>query len=404
MSNNLITKIEAIEIVDSREKPTLKITVFADLFEASFSVPSGASTGMSECCELRDPDGGMKNAISKIESIIQPNLIGKNVLNQKEIDQTMIELDGTLNKSNLGGNSILGISMACARLGALLRNMPLANYLKETFYIKPKNPQTYFYANLINGGKHAENNLAFQEYHIVPIVEDPKEALEIVINFQNLLKNLIQSNLEIDDIPIGDEGGFAPKLENIREPLVFLKKVITNNNLENKVRLALDVAASSFYEEGFYLVDGKKITKEELMNLYAQLINEFNIFSIEDPFEENDFESFAILKNKFPDLLVVADDLTVTNKVLLEKAIKENSINALIIKPNQIGTLTEVFETIKLAYENNIEIIVSHRSGETMDDFIADLASAFGAFGLKAGAPSKEERLVKYNRFIKITK
>lgn len=401
--NNLITKIKAEQILDSRNKPTLKVTVFSDEKFASFSVPSGASTGISEAFELRDVDGSMKTAISKIENIIEPVLLGKNIFDQKEIDEILINLDGTKNKNNLGGNSTLGVSIACVKLGALCRGVSIVNYLKEIFYIKPKNSRTYFYANLINGGKHAKNNLAFQEYHIIPIVKDPREALDIIITIQNLLKNLLEYHFEDNYIPIGDEGGFAPQLDNIKEPLYFLQKVIDNLNLRDKVKLGLDVAASSFFKDGFYFIDNKKLNKKELFNLYEELINEFDLFSIEDPFEENDFDSFALLKNKFSNIFIVGDDLTVTNKNLLKKAIEKNSINALIVKPNQIGTLTEVLETIKLAYENNIEIIVSHRSGETMDDFVADLAFTFGAFGLKAGAPSKEERLVKYNRFIKIS-
>jgi len=203
---------------------------------------------------------------------------------------------------------------------------------------------------------------------------------------------------------LGDEGGFALKTSDIRAPLVFLTEAIKKNNLEKKVKLALDVAASSFYEKGNYKIAGKNVSKEELMGLYESLTAEFDIFSIEDPFHEEDFESFAELKKKNSDLLIVGDDLTVSNSKLLKKAIEKESINAMIIKPNQIGTLTETLETMKLARENDIELIVSHRGEETDDDFIADLAFAFGCFGLKAGSPQKPERMVKYKRLIEISK
>lgn len=401
--NNLITKITGEEILDSRGNKTISVCVYSDDLKACFSLPSGASTGSSEAFELRDSDGGMQNAISKIKDFIVPILVGKSVFEQKEIDKILINLDGTKNKSNLGGNAILGVSIACAKLGAILKNMPLYKYLREVYDINTINKIPYFYINLINGGKHAKNNLAFQEYHIVIMVENPKEALEIGILIQNLLKNYLESHLNISDLPIGDEGGFAPKLNNIKEPLYFLQKIIKDNNLDSKVRLALDVAATSFYEDGFYLVDDKKLNKEELLDLYKDLIQEFNLISIEDPFFEEDFQSFNLLKNAFKNVLIVGDDLTTTNKDLLNEAILKDSINAILIKPNQIGTLSETMDTIKLAQDNNIKIIISHRSGETMDDFIADLAMSSSAFGLKAGAPSKKERLIKYTKLIEIS-
>ena len=203
---------------------------------------------------------------------------------------------------------------------------------------------------------------------------------------------------------LGDEGGFAPQISDIKTPIFYLREAIKQNDLEGKAHLALDTAATSFYKNGVYKVDGKDVSKEELSNIYNSLIQEFNLFSIEDPFEQEDFDSFRKLKEGNSELVIVGDDLTVTNKILLKEAIEKNSINAIIIKPNQIGTLTETLETMKLARENNIELIVSHRSGETDDDFIADLAFAFGCFGLKAGAPAKPERMVKYKRLIEISK
>jgi len=220
------------------------------------------------------------------------------------------------------------------------------------------------------------------------------------------LKEIINKELGAESLVLGDEGGFAPKMSDIRKPLIYLTEAIRQNYLLGKVFLSLDVASSSFYnvDKGFYTVDGKNISKEELTNIYNSLIKEFNLFSIEDPFDEEDFEGFKELRDINNKLIVVGDDLTVTNKTLLKQAIEKGSINAMIIKPNQIGTLSETLETMQLARKNNIELIVSHRSGETDDDFIADLAYAFGCFGLKAGAPEKPERKVKYDRLIKIFK
>ncbi|PIR69023.1 phosphopyruvate hydratase [Candidatus Nomurabacteria bacterium CG_4_10_14_0_2_um_filter_30_12] len=402
---NKITKIIAEEINNSRSNPTLKVTVWVDEKFDSFSVPSGASTGIHEAHELHDEDGkGVKNVIEKVNNIIAPALIGQDVLNQREIDRIMIELDGTSNKDNLGGNAMIGVSIACAKTAAKVSNVETFEHLRILMEIKPSRRIPHLYMNLINGGKHAKNDLAFQEYHVVSDKDDASEAVEIGIKIQNSLKEIIEKELGEKSLVLGDEGGFAPKISNIRKPLEYLSKAIKENNLEGKVMLALDVASSSFYNDGKYKVDGQEITKEELMNIYKSLITEFNLLSIEDPFDEEDFESFRKLKENQNNLIVVGDDLTVTNKVLLKEAIEKNSINAMIIKPNQIGTLTETLETMQLARLNDVELIVSHRSGETNDDFIADLAFAFGCFGLKSGAPEKSERKVKYDRLIKISK
>lgn len=401
---NKITKIIAEEIKDSRGNPTIKVTVFTGDISDSFSVPSGASTGVHEAHELRDEDKkGVKGAIDKVNNVIAKVLVGQDVLNQKEIDKIMVELDGTSNKDNLGGNSMIGVSIACAKVAAKVSGVEVFEHLRTLAEIKPSRKMPYLYMNLINGGKHAKNDLAFQEYHIVPDTENIEEAVEIGILIQNTLKDIIKRDLGEESVSLGDEGGFAPKISDIRQPLFYLRTAIKQNDLEGKVRLALDVAATSFYENGMYKIDGKIVGKEELLDIYNSLIEEFNLLSIEDPFEEEDFGSFKKLKENNT-VKVVGDDLTVTNKILLKEAIKKGSINAMIIKPNQIGTLSETLETMKLARENDIELIVSHRSGETDDDFIADLAYAFNCFGLKSGAPLKPERKVKYNRLIKISK
>jgi enolase len=417
--NYPISKILAEEIKDSRGNPTIKVTVWVGASSGSFSVPSGASTGAHEAHELRDPDGrGVKNAIEKVNNVIAPVLIGKDVSKQKEIDETMIKLDGTANKDNLGGNSMIGVSIACAKAAAKVSGKETFEYLRTLAEIlprsereKPSRKVPYLFMNMLEGGKHVHNGfgLAFQEYLIVPETEDVTEAINIEIKMINTLKEII-GELDNGIIDFGDEGGLAPRTGDVRVPLKCLDEAIRKNNLQNKIHLALDIAASSFYKNGKYEVDKKNILKEELLNVYNSLAQEFNLFSIEDAFDEEDFESFAKLKKENThatvgqaDLLVVGDDLTVSNSILLKKAIEKESINTMIIKPNQIGTLTETLETMKLARENGIELIVSHRSGETDDDFIADLAYAFGCFGLKAGSPTKPERRVKYDRLVKIS-
>ena len=413
--NYPISKIEAEEIKDSRGNPTIKVTVFACPSEAlakagagdisdSFSVPSGASTGIHEARVMEN-----RKAIFNVNEIISKALIGKDILNQKEVDKIMLELDGTPNKNNLGGNSMIGVSIACVKAAAKVTGQEVYQYLQTLAEIKPSRKAPYLFMNLLEGGKHAGSALAFQEYLIVSDTENISEAVGIGIKIQDTLRKIIGRDLGEESLILGDEGGFALKVADVWKPLVFLTEAIRQNNLQDKVRLALDAAASSFYEpvrasgNGIYKISGEDISKKELMDLYESLIDEFNLFSIEDPFNEEDFESFRELKEKNRNSLIVGDDLTVSNKTLLKKAIEKGSINAVIIKPNQIGTLTETLETMRLARENNIEIIISHRGEETDDDFIADLAYAFNCFGLKAGAPTKPERMVKYKRLIQIT-
>ncbi len=393
----VISKILAEEIKDSRGNPTLKVTVWVGGKAGSFSVPSGVSTGTHEAHALP-----VEEAIRAVNELIAPMLAGKNVFDQKGIDALVLQLDGTKNKKKLGGNAMIGVSVACAKAAAQINGVEVFEYLRTLAEIKPSRVVPQLYMNLINGGKHVpEGGPAFQEYMIVPDTENPEEAIEIGVSVQNTLKEIIMKKLGKDSIIFGDEGGFAARTGDTKAPLYFLHEALKQNSLEGKVRLALDVAATSFYSDRGYAVGDKKISKEELLEIYQALQKEFGLLSVEDPFMENDFESFRIL-TQAGKTLVVGDDLTVTNIKLLRQAIDQKSISAIIIKPNQIGTLTETLATMQLARENGIELIVSHRSGETDDDFIADLAFAFGCFGLKAGAPSKPERMVKYNRLAKI--
>lgn len=405
-----IDKIFAVETKDSRGKPTISVTVTSGKASGSFSVPSGASTGTHEAFELRDADGGVKKAIYNINKVIAPALVGKSVFSQKLLDHIMIKLDGTPQKKKLGGNAMIGVSIAIAKAAADVHNTEVYKYLRKLTKIKSSRLVPLVYMNLINGGKHAHNDLAFQEYHIVPITSDVEQSIKIGLKIQDAIEDMIARDTQTDHIDIGDEGGFAPKLPNVRKSLEYLKQAIEECAISCEVRLALDVAASSFFEpsKGIfdnkkYLVDGRKISAEELSHIYKNLIKEFNLLSIEDPYNEESFEDFKKLKNESK-IKIVGDDLTVTNKSLVEKAKKKDSINAMIIKPNQIGTLSETLDTMKYARENGIDLIVSHRSGETDDDFIADLAYAFGCFGIKAGSPRKYERMIKYKRLIQITK
>jgi len=408
MDDKKITNIIAEQILDSRQNPTLKVSVYVGDIVGSFEVPSGASTGKYEACELRDEKdnkSGVSNAIEKIESVIKKALVGIGVDQQKQIDDIMIKLDGTPQKTNLGGNSMIGVSIACAKTAAKVRNMEVYEYLKTLTHITPSRKEPFLYFNLINGGKHAETKLAFQEYHIVPQVETSKESVEISKNIQNKLDEILIKEFG-KPLVKGDEGGVALDVEDIFIPLTLMKKAVEESGYVNKIKYALDVAASSFYDhkKGIYKFMNKDWTKDEMIDLYQKICKDFPIISIEDPFDEEDYESFTKLQEKIGDERLVGDDLTVTNIERLQKAINEKSIRSIIIKPNQIGTLSETLDTMKLARDNNIDCIVSHRSGETMDDFIADLVCAYGCFGIKAGALGPQERNVKYERIIKINK
>ncbi len=415
-----ITKVSAREILDSRGNPTLEITACADDKIGIFSVPSGASTGSHEALEKRDGDKsrfngfGVLKAAEIIEKTISPALGGFDPADQKKIDSELLRLDGTSNKTNLGGNSTIGVSIACAKLAAEIKGVEVFEHLKTLAEIKPTRQTPLLFMNLVNGGKHSQSPLAFQEYHIVPQTEDIEEALRLGVEIQYALKKKIVKNLGTPSANLGDEGGFVLDTPSVKKPLELLLEIIEEQKLLDKVKLSLDVAASSFYKNGLYEFDGKpgnaygctlpgkKYSADELMEFYAALINSFPIISIEDPFHEEDFESFAkILALK--QIHVVGDDLTVTNTSRLKEAMTKKSVDAIIIKPNQVGTLTETLETMKLARDNNIECIVSHRSGETNDDFIADLAYAFGCYGIKTGAPHGGERVAKYNRLLKIS-
>ncbi len=403
-----IKNIKAREILDSRGNPTLSVEVLTTLYSGKFDVPAGASTGAFEAKELRDKDKnrfnglGVLKAIQNIKDKILPALRNVEIINQKKIDSILIELDGTKDKSNLGANAILGVSIACAKAAAYNVGKELYLYLREMADIKASKKTPYLFINLINGGKHSQSDIAFQEYMIVPQSNSIQEAIHFGFLIKNEVKKILLKNFDKLSTNIGDEGGYVPNCKNVIEPIKILHQAIENVGALNKVKIALDIAATSFYNDGYYEVDKKKLNKEDLFSLYRNIINNFQILSIEDPFHEQAFESFAEFKRIAGNILTVGDDLTVTNGARLKEAITKDCIDALIIKPNQIGTLTETLMTMKLARDNNIELIISHRSGETNDDFIVDLAVAFQCFGLKLGAPQRGERITKYNRLLKI--
>jgi len=408
MTMTPIQSIHAREILDSRGNPTIEVTIHTSSSIGIAAVPSGASTGTHEALELRDGGKryhglGVQKAINNVEKIIAPKLKGINCQDQKKIDQLMIKLDNTENKSKLGANAILGVSLACARAAANEKKIPLYKYINTYFKTINKNnkmrlPLGFF--NVINGGKHADNKLSIQEFMIVPKLNTFNKNLRAASEIYHVLKKELKKLG--DSTNVGDEGGFAPsKLESTAQVLSILTKTIEQAGYKGKVNLALDCAASEFYQDGIYLVDGKKITKEKLVNYYLKLIQDFPIISIEDPFQEDDFESFAEL-TKRTKIQIVADDLTVTNPQRINVAINNKSGTCLLLKLNQIGTLTEALKSAALAYKNGWNVMVSHRSGETEDTFIADLAVGIGSGMIKSGAPCRTERTCKYNQLLRI--
>jgi|SRR3989344_7297532 len=394
-----IKEIIAREIKDSRGKPTVEVELITEKGRFIASCPSGASTGKNEALELRDEDGrGVSKAIANVNKIIAKKLVGKDPINQKELDEMMIALDGTENKSKLGANAILPVSMAICRAGAAAEKLPLYKYIaKISGNSSKKIPFAGF--NFIEGGAHAigRNNLDLQEFMVVPhkktFAENIMMANKIFSNLQRIIKESYGENVEM-----GDEGGFTPKISRAEQALFLLKNAIT----EGDTKIAIDVAASEFYKNGKYILEGKEISRKELLDFYKNLVLRFPIISIEDPFAEEDWEGFKEITKELPDTIVVGDDLTTTNIKKIKEAHSKNACSGVIIKVNQIGTVSETIEASKLAKSYGWKIIVSHRAGETTDTFIADLAVGLNADFIKSGSPSQPERMVKYNRLLEI--
>jgi len=382
------------------------------------AVPSGASTGIYEAVELRDNDKGrylgkgVLKAVSNVNDVIAPKLIGKDVTHQEEIDRLLLSLDGTDNKAKLGANAILGVSLAVARAGAAQKGLPLYKYIAELAGNKTlRLPVPAF--NVINGGSHAGNKLAMQEFMILPIgASSFREAMRMGAEVYHHLKAIIKEKYGQDATNVGDEGGFAPNIQNNKEGLELLKAAIAKAGYNDKVKIGMDVAASEFYgEDGKYDLDFKnkkndgsfKKSADQLSDLYREFVNEFPVVSIEDPFDQDDWEAYHKLTASIgTSIQIVGDDLLVTNPKRIATAVEKKACNALLLKVNQIGSITESIQACKSAQAAGWGVMVSHRSGETEDTFIADLVVGLGTGQIKTGAPCRSERLAKYNQLLRI--
>lgn len=410
-----ITKLKARQIIDSRGNPTVEVDLYTNKGMFRASVPSGASTGIYEAVELRDGDEskylgkGVLKAVTNINEKISPILVDMDPTKQMEIDKAMIELDNKKNKGELGANAILAVSMAVCKAGAAAKDIPLYQHIADlsgnsNFVL----PVPAF--NIINGGKHAGNKLAFQEFMILPIgASSFGEAMQMGCETYHHLKAVIKEKYGIDACNVGDEGGFAPSISSSKEGLDLIREAIERAGHTGKIKIGMDVAASEFYKDEKYDLDfktpdrsGEDIrTGEEMITMYKELCSEYPIVSIEDPFDQDDWENTKTLTGTGI-CQVVGDDLLVTNPKRVSKAIDEGTCNALLLKVNQIGTVTEAIEAVKMAKDANWGVMASHRSGETEDCFIADLAVGLATGQIKTGAPCRSERLAKYNQLLRI--
>jgi len=408
--NFRIFSLKARQIIDSRGNPTIEVEVLTEGYGVGvFAAPAGASKGKYEAWELRDSDDkrfggkGVFTAVRLVNEEIVEVLTGMDSRKQMEIDRKLIEIDGTPNKSRLGGNTIIAVSMAVALAAADTYGLPFFKYIGGLHANLLPVPMM----NIINGGKHAGNELTIQEFMIVPAgVDSFSEALRIGCEVYYALRDYLKEKYGRNAINVGDEGGFAPPMRRTEEALDTLVKAIEKAGYEpSTVAIALDAAASSFYnsKKNVYIIDGREMTTDDLMSFYEELVNRYPIVSIEDPFHEEDYESFVEITKKLGNrILIVGDDLFVTNPKRLKKGIELGAANAILIKPNQIGTLSETLETVEIAKFSNYRTIISHRSGETEYPEIADLAVGLNTGLIKTGAPARGERIVKYNRLLKI--
>ncbi|MGO1982272.1 MAG: phosphopyruvate hydratase [Brachybacterium alimentarium] len=403
----LIDAVHAREILDSRGNPTVEVEVLlSDDTVARAAVPSGASTGAFEAVERRDGDSsrylgkGVEEAVSAVITDIQPKILGMDVQEQRAIDQVMLEADGTTNKGAIGANAILGVSLAVARAAADSAGVPLYQYVGgPNAHILPV-PMM----NILNGGSHADSNVDIQEFMIAPIgAETFSEAMRVGAEVYHALKSVLKERGLATGL--GDEGGFAPNLESNRAALDLIVEAIGKAGYEagKDVALALDVAASEFFEDGSYLFEGEKKTSAQMIDYYADLVDSYPLVSIEDPLDEDDWEGWnAMTERVGARVQLVGDDLFVTNPERLGRGIAEGSANALLVKVNQIGTLSETLDAVDLAHRAGFKAMMSHRSGETEDTTIADLAVATNCGQIKSGAPARGERVAKYNQLLRI--
>lgn len=404
-----IEYVKAREILDSRGNPTIEVDVKTCCGFGRAAIPSGASTGAHEAVELRDGDKryggkGVMKAVENVNKIIGPKVVGMDVCAQRELDNFMKKLDGTPNKSKLGANAILGVSLAAARAAANGLGIPLYQYIGGRKVATLPAPMM----NVINGGKHAGGNLKIQEFMIFPLnAPNFREALRMGTEVYHSLKSILKKKYGVSAINLGDEGGFAPPLDTTTQALDCLVQAIEGAGYKagKDVWLGLDAAASEFFDEkaGKYDIDSKKLSPQEMVDYYANLTKTYPLFTIEDPFFEDAFGTFAELTKKVGSKVqVVGDDLLVTNVERIKTAIKQGSCNALLLKLNQIGTISESIDSCNLSLRNGWRVVVSHRSGETEDSSIADLVVGFGAHEIKTGAPARTERVCKYNQLLRI--
>ena len=403
---SLIKSITAREILDSRGNPTVEVEVrLDDKSMARAAVPSGASTGAFEAAELRDGGKrylgkGVENAVKNIVEKIAPVVIGLDALDQKVIDEKMINLDGSKNKSNLGANAILGVSLAVARAAAISTGQSLFKYIGKAEGQTLPVPMM----NILNGGAHADTNVDIQEFMVAPIGAPTfKESLRWGAEIYHSLKSVLKGKGLATSI--GDEGGFAPDLASNRAALDLILQAIESAGFKAGVDigLAMDVAATEFFENGKYKFEGKELTAEQMINYYRELVTSYPLLSIEDPLDEDDWDGWRNLTAQLGDKIqIVGDDLFVTNPERLQRGIESKSANALLVKVNQIGTLSETIAAVTLAHKNNFKSMMSHRSGETEDTTIADLAVALNCGQIKTGAPARSERVAKYNQLLRI--
>ena len=398
-----IKNVTGREVLDSRGNPTVEVDVILESgILGRAIVPSGASTGEREALELRDGGSrymgkGVQKAVENVNTIIKNAVIGMDSLNQKELDEKMIELDGTKTKSKLGANAILAVSMANLKAEALYEGMPLYKYIGNGSQLP------IAMMNILNGGAHADNPLDIQEFMIVPQRDTMSERIRVGAEVFHHLKKILKDKGMVT--AVGDEGGFAPNIGSNEEALELIVEAIKDANYKpgEDVLLALDIAASELYDNGYYNIEGKKLNISELIAYYEYLVNKYPIWSIEDPVDENDWNGFKLITERLGNKIqIVGDDLFVTNKEYLQKGIDNKCGNAILIKVNQIGTITETLETIELAKKNNYKTIISHRSGETEDTIIAHLAVGLNLGEIKTGSMSRTDRICKYNELMRI--
>lgn len=407
LTDNKIKNIKAIEILDCRGNPTVEVQILTEKgISDKASAPSGMSTGTHEAVEIRDGEKrylgkGVKTAVNNVNNIIFKNLKGRDITNQEEIDKVLIELDGTENKSTLGSNATTAVSIAIAKTAAKALNIPIYEHVgNKNSHILP-----IPFMDLISAGKLAGSDLAFQEFLVVPINSNTySEALSQGVEVYKILKEIILKKFDKYAINVGDEGGYTPRIKTPEEALELLHEAVEEAGYTKIFKYALDSAASHIYnpkKNKYKIYDGKELSREELIEYYKELVDKYNIISIEDPLDQEDFEGFKTITSELS-IQIVGDDLFVSNPHILEKGIKMSAANAVLLKVNQIGTLTEALETTKIARANNYRIMVSERSGETEDDFLSDLTVAINAGQIKTGAPARSERTAKYNQLLRI--